>query len=133
MTAAIPAIRHRLERFPPPDQELESAGPRDVMLLGDMNDAVGLDEWEPQGGGDAIMNLVGPPEGGFILVTKPLADAKEHSFGGYWRDRHRELIDHVIVTRSLQPRIVEVKVVDNVPFARVASDHYPVMIKIKAD
>ena len=45
----------------------------------------------------------------------------------------RELIDHVIVTKSVQPRIVEVKVVDDVPFARVASDHYPVMLKLKLD
>ena len=35
--------------------------------------------------------------------------------------------------KSMQPRIVEVKVVDDVPFARVASDHSPVMVKLKVD
>jgi hypothetical protein len=114
-------------------KELEKSGPADVILLGDMNDAVGMDDAEQQAGADSIATLIGPPTDGLILATQPLADAKKISFHNYDDTRHRELIDHVIVTQSLQPRIVEVKVVDDVPFARVASDHYPVMIKIKAD
>jgi hypothetical protein len=112
-------------------KELEKAGPADVILLGDMNDAVGPDDAEQQAGGDAIATLVGPLDAGLVLATQPLADAKKISFHNYDDTRHRELIDHVVVTKSLQPRIVEVKVVDDVPFARVASDHYPVMLKLK--
>jgi hypothetical protein len=113
-------------------KELESAGPKDVILLGDMNDSVGLDEAERSGGGDAIMNLVGPPNAGFVLVTKPLADAKVNSFGGYWRDRYRELIDHVIVTQSMENQIKDVKVFKD-GMASVASDHFPVMVRVKSD
>ncbi len=114
-------------------KELEKAGPPDVVLLGDMNDALGPDDAEQQAGGDAIATLIGPPADGLVLATQAVADAKKISFHNYDDTRHRELIDHVVVTKSLQPRIVEVKVVDDVPFARVASDHYPVMIKIKVD
>jgi hypothetical protein len=114
-------------------KELEKAGPAEVVLLGDMNDAVGADDAEQQAGGDAMAALIGPPADGLILATQPLVDAKKISFHNYDDTRHRELIDHVVVTKSMQPRIVDVKVVDDVPFARVASDHFPVMIKIKLD
>jgi hypothetical protein len=114
-------------------RELEKSGPADVILLGDMNDALGPDAAEQQAGGDAIATLVGPPADGLVLATQALAEAKKISFHNYDDTRHRELIDHVVVTKSVQPRIVEVKVVDDVPFARVASDHYPVMLKLKLD
>jgi hypothetical protein len=114
-------------------KELEKSGPAEVILLGDMNDALGPDDAEQQAGGDAIAALIGPPADGLVLATQALADAKKVSFHNYDDTRHRELIDHVIVTKSVQPRIVEVKVVDDVPFARVASDHYPVMLKLKLD
>lgn len=113
-------------------KELEAAGPRDVMLLGDMNDALGLDDIEPAAGGDAIANLVGPPSDGLILATKPLADAHQNSFNGYWRDRYRELIDHVVITPSMQKQIEEVKIFHDC-FTDVSSDHFPVMVRVKSD
>jgi endonuclease/exonuclease/phosphatase family metal-dependent hydrolase len=114
-------------------KELEKAGPADVILLGDMNDSLGLDEYEKDGGGgDAIMNLVGPNQDGLILATKPLADAHQNSFNGYWRDRFRELIDHVVITPSMKDKIKDVQIFqDN--FTAVSSDHFPVMVKIKTD
>ena len=114
-------------------KELEKAGPADVILLGDMNDAVGMDPSEQQAGADGIATLLGAPGDGLVLATKPLVDAKKISFHNYDDTRHRELIDHVVVTKSVQPKIVEVKVVDDVPLARVASDHFPVMVRIKAE
>jgi hypothetical protein len=114
-------------------KEIEKAGPPDVILLGDMNDAVGMDDAEKQAGADSIATLVGPPADGLMLATQPLVDAKKFSFHNYDDTRYRELIDHVVVSKSMQPRIVEVKVVDDVPLARVASDHYPVMVKLKVD
>lgn len=113
-------------------KELEKAGPADVMLLGDMNDAVGLDEYEKEGGGDAIANLLGPPAEGLILVTKPLSDAGQYSFNGYFRDRYRELIDHVVTTKSMKNQIEDVQIIKE-GMAPVASDHFPVMVKVKAD
>jgi hypothetical protein len=114
-------------------KEIEKSGPSDVILMGDMNDAVGMDDTEQQAGADAIATLVGPPAEGLILATQPLVDAHKISFHNYDDTRHRELIDHVVITKSVQPRIVEVKVLDDLPFARVASDHFPVMIKLKTD
>jgi hypothetical protein len=114
-------------------KEIEKSGPPDVILMGDMNDAVGMDDTEQQAGADAIATLLGPPADGLILATQPLVDAKKISFHNYDDTRHRELIDHVVVTKSMQPRIADVKVLDDLPFARVASDHFPVMVKLKLD
>ena len=111
-------------------KELEKAGPKDVILLGDMNDSLGLDEYEPEGGGDAIMNLVGPPADGLVLLTKPLAEQHQNSFNGYWRDRFRELIDHVIITPSMKDEVVDVKIFQD-SFTAVSSDHFPVMVRLK--
>jgi endonuclease/exonuclease/phosphatase family metal-dependent hydrolase len=114
-------------------KELEAAGPKDVILLGDMNDSLGEDEYEKNGGGgDAIANLVGPSDDGLILETKPLAEAHQVSFNGYWRDRFRELIDHVVVTQSMKDKVKDIQIFqDN--FTAVSSDHFPVLVKIKTD
>lgn len=114
-------------------KELASGPVKDVILLGDMNDELGMQEFEAEGGGDTITNLIGPSADGFILATKPLADAKKFSFGGYWRTDHRTLIDHVVVSPDMKDQLGDVKVMSTHPLAPVASDHYPVMIEIKAD
>ena len=67
-----------------------------------------------------------------ILATKPLIDAKEISFGGYFRDNHRELIDHVVITPSVQPRIEKVEIFKD-GLAKVASDHFPVVVTLKVN
>lgn len=112
--------------------ELSKAGPSDVMLMGDMNDELGYQEFELEAGGDAIATLVGPKEDGVILATKPLIDAGEISYGGYWRPDHRSFIDQILLTSSMKDRIGEVKVFKG-QFTPVASDHYPVYIKLKID
>jgi endonuclease/exonuclease/phosphatase family metal-dependent hydrolase len=113
-------------------RELERTGPNDVILLGDMNDTLGVDELEADNGGDPIANLVGPPEDGFALATKPLADKKEFSYGGYWRTDHRSLIDHVVVSGAMKDQVKDVRVLKT-PLASVASDHYPVVVTLRAD
>lgn len=110
-----------------------AAGPvKDVILLGDVNDELGMQEFEAEAGGDTVATLVGPPADGFILATKPLIDAGKESFGGYWRTNYRSLIDHIVVTPAMKDQLGEVKVLQT-PLATVASDHYPVMIQITAD
>jgi endonuclease/exonuclease/phosphatase family metal-dependent hydrolase len=104
----------------------------DVMLLGDMNDDAGLDEFEKEAGADAIATLVGPKQDGFVLATQPLVDVKENSFGGYWNPKFRSLIDHVVTTPEMKDQIEDVKVF-KLNVARVASDHYPVYVKLKCD
>ncbi len=115
-------------------KELAKEGPDDVILLGDMNDEVGTDKFEsePGSGGDAMANLVGPKEDNFILVTQPLVDAGAISFGGYWRPEYRSLIDHAIATPGMKGQVVEVKVIQS-DIATVASDHYPVLVKLRAE
>lgn len=112
--------------------ELQQAGPDDVVFLGDMNDELGIQQFEQDGGGDTIANLLGDPARGFILVTEPLARAGKISFAGYWNEDRRSFIDHIIATPSLKEQVIEVKLVDP-PLAKVASDHYPVMVIIRSD
>ncbi len=113
-------------------KEIEAEGPTDVMIVGDMNDDWGMDKNEKLAGKDGIAELVGPPEAGLFLVTQPLIDQKAISYGGYWRPRYRSLIDHAVATNSMKDQIVAVSVF-NTPMAAVASDHYPVIVKIKSD
>jgi endonuclease/exonuclease/phosphatase family metal-dependent hydrolase len=111
-------------------KELEAAGPSDVMLLGDMNDELGIQEYEQQGGGDVIANLVGPDSDGLVLATKPLIDAGKISYGGYWRPDHRAFIDQILVTKSMKDELREVNVFTD-GLARASSDHYPVYIRLE--
>jgi endonuclease/exonuclease/phosphatase family metal-dependent hydrolase len=112
-------------------RELEKTGPNDVILLGDMNDTLGVDEHEAVSGGDSVANLVGPADHGFVLVTAPLA-GREFSYGGYWNTRFRSLIDHAVVSAAMKDQVQDVKVIKT-PLASVASDHYPVVVTIRAD
>jgi hypothetical protein len=114
-------------------KELAAGGESDdVLLLGDMNDALGKDEYEVLARADAIELLVGPPADGFSLVTKPLADKGEISFGGYAKPDYRSFIDHVVATPAMKDQVVDVKVFrDGV--AKVSSDHYPVVVKVRSD
>jgi endonuclease/exonuclease/phosphatase family metal-dependent hydrolase len=112
-------------------KELETGDPHPVVLLGDMNDELGIQEFEIDGGGDTIANLIGSNgEALFHLATRPLGEAGEVSFGGYWNPRFRSLIDHVVVSKSLKDQIEDVRVISH-GLAPVASDHYPVMIQLK--
>jgi len=113
-------------------KELEKTGPDDVVFLGDMNDELGLQKFEQEAGGDAIATIVGPAQDGIVLETKPLADAGEISYGGYWKPDFRSFIDHVFVTQEMKDQVEDVKVFQN-NFTQVASDHYPVMIRFHAD
>lgn len=113
-------------------KELEKKGPEDVLFLGDMNDELGIQQYELEGGGDVIGNLVGPSEDGLILATKPLAESGQITFSGYWRTDRRSFIDHVIVTSGMKDQLQKVEVVQT-EFTRVASDHLPVLVRLQAD
>jgi hypothetical protein len=113
-------------------KEIERQGPSDVMLLGDMNDELGVQQYEQEGGGDTIANLVGPPEDGLELVTRKLAESGVNSYNGYWRTDFRSFIDHVIVTKSMKDQIEDVNVFHD-EFTPVSSDHAPVYVKIHSD
>lgn len=102
----------------------------DVVFAGDMNDELGIQEFELQAGGDVIENLVGT-DGKVFLATRELDHKGEISFGGYNREFYRSFIDHFFVSTSLKDRIVSVSVFKE-DLARVASDHYPVLMVIKS-
>jgi endonuclease/exonuclease/phosphatase family metal-dependent hydrolase len=115
-------------------KELEHSGKGngDVLFMGDMNDELGYQEFEQEAGGDAIAALVGPKEDGLVLETKPLIDAGQISYGGYWRPQHRGFIDHILCTKEMAGQVEEVKVF-NSPLASVSSDHFPVYVRFHAD
>ncbi|HEX8323837.1 MAG TPA: hypothetical protein VF595_07970 [Tepidisphaeraceae bacterium] len=110
-------------------KELEKTGPADVVFGGDLNDELGMQEFEQEAGGDSIALLQGPPQNGVVLATKKLADGNAISFGGYFNNRYRSFIDHFFVTASLKDKIVDVKVIND-GVAPVASDHYPVLLTL---
>ena len=112
--------------------EKSGKGSGDVLLLGDMNDELGTQEFEQEAGGDSIGKILGPEADGFVLATKPLVDAGKISYGGYWNPRFRSFIDHIMVTPEMKDQIQQVNVFQE-GLARAASDHYPVYIKINAD
>ncbi len=112
--------------------ELSKAGPGEMVFLGDTNDEYGLDgEFEKENGGDTISNILGPPADGFVLATKPLLEKGEISFGGYWNPKYRSFIDHVFVSPAWAPKIQGISVFKD-KMAPVASDHFPVTIKLEA-
>lgn len=111
-------------------KELAAGGTAGVVLLGDMNDALGLDDAEKQAGADAVADLVGPAADGFVLATKPLADKGEFSFGGYWKTEHRSVIDHIVVTPTLKDRVGDAQIFKG-NLTPAASDHYPVFVKFQ--
>jgi endonuclease/exonuclease/phosphatase family metal-dependent hydrolase len=115
-------------------RELAQSGPEDVILLGDMNDELGVDEFEkdPRSGGDAIATLVGPPQNGFVLVTEELARSGEISFGGYQNSKYRSFIDHVVTTPGMKGQVESAHVFKG-SLAPAASDHYPVIVKVRSD
>lgn len=110
-------------------REVEKTGPSDVIFLGDMNDELWYQPFELQAGGDAISLIVGPPQDGITLVTRPLVEAGQISYFGYSRPEYRSFIDHIFVTRSLKDRVHDAKVFLN-GFTPVASDHSPVMVHV---
>lgn len=109
-----------------------ASGTADVIFLGDMNDEVGYQEFELAAGGDTIGTLVGSGPDELFLATRKLSDAGGVSFGGYWDARRRTFIDHIVTTPSMRPKLDE-PVVVNWGVARVASDHYPVMVRVRVD
>lgn len=111
-------------------KQLRDEGPADVILMGDINDEWGFQEFELEGGGDTVANLVGPEEDGLRLLTLPLVHAGEISFGGYFNPRFRSLIDHAVATVSLAERVQEVRIFRD-GFAPAASDHYPLVVIIQ--
>lgn len=113
-------------------KELAGEGARDVVLLGDMNDELGFQEFEQEAGGDVIATLVGDDRDGFELLTRDLALGGYISYTGYWRPNYRSFIDHIVVTPEMADQVEKVMVVDT-PWARVASDHLPVYVDVKPD
>ena len=111
-------------------KELEKTGPADVVFGGDMNDELGLQEFEQEAGGDSIALIQGPPADGVVLATRKLAEANGISFGGYYSTRYRSMIDHFFVTKSLADKVADVKIFKD-GLAPVASDHYPVVMTLR--
>jgi len=112
--------------------DLAAEGPEAVYLLGDMNDEIGIQEFEIRGG-EATSHLLGTddddPANDLVLVTEDLALGGKITYTGYYRDRYRSFIDHVVATPAGAELVENVGVYDNA-WARVASDHLPVYVDV---
>ncbi len=104
-----------------------------VMLLGDMNDELGFQEYEKEAGGDTMAILAGRhdrnPQNDLEVLTEDLAEQNVITYTGYWRDRYRSFIDHVVATPNVVDAVADVGVYDSA-WARVASDHLPVWVDV---
>lgn len=107
--------------------ELRKAGPAQVFFAGDMNDELGMDQYEKEVGVSAIEQIVGAGDTAIEILTKPLADRGEISYGGYRRGDHRSFIDHAFATPEAAKWVKSVYVFRG-DLADVASDHYPVVV-----
>ncbi|MGC4031216.1 MAG: hypothetical protein QM754_05650 [Tepidisphaeraceae bacterium] len=89
-------------------KELEKTGPADVIFGGDLNDELGMQEFEQQAGGDSIALIQGPAEDGVVMATRKLAEANAVSFGGYFSTRYRSddrpLLRHQIAGQQIHRR-----------------------------
>jgi endonuclease/exonuclease/phosphatase family metal-dependent hydrolase len=114
--------------------DLAKRGDEPVYLLGDMNDEIGIQTYELDGGGDVMMRQIGAldddPTNDLVNVTADLAMSGVITYTGYWRGTFRSFIDHIIVTPDAVEDVVIVGVHDDA-WARVASDHLPVYVDIK--
>jgi len=112
-------------------KEVEKEGPTpDVVFGGDMNDELGMQEFEQEAGGDSIEHIVGPPSDGIFMATRKLAESNAISYGGYYNEKYRSMIDHFFVTQSLKDKVADVQIFKE-GLAPVASDHYPVVMTLK--
>lgn len=107
--------------------EIRAAGPREVFFLGDMNDELGMDEFEKEAGASAIELTAGSGDTALEILTKPLVERREISYGGYRRGLHRSFIDHAFATPEAAKWVTSVYVFRG-DLADVASDHYPVVV-----
>ena len=113
--------------------QLRDEGPtKNVILMGDTNDELGIQGYELQGGGDATAHLAGPPADGFVLATRPLIESGALSYGGYFQEDYRSFIDQAVVSKQMMAEVTNVSVY-TAGMARVSSDHYPVSVDVNTD
>ena len=96
-----------------------------VLIVGDLNDQLGVQEFELEGGGDVIENM----SRGLDLLTRELSEAGATSFKGYGTSRYPGMIDHALATPRLTPLVADVALFDG-SLTASASDHYPLVIDL---
>ena len=106
--------------------ELADGREKDVLLVGDMNDDLGLGEYEAEGGGDVMANFTD----GVALLTRPLIDAGAVSYVGYGGSDRTSMIDHAVATKTLAGQVDSVELHAG-PMTAVASDHLPLIVDLK--
>lgn len=110
--------------------ELKQTGPKEVFFLGDMNDELGMQEFEQQAGGSAADLTAGKGPNALTILTKPLADEGGLSYHGSRSRRFLSFIDHAYATPEAAKWVTKVDIFSS-DLADVTSDHYPVYFDIK--
>ncbi len=108
---------------------IRKSGPREVVFLGDLNDELGIQEFEKDAGGSSIEAIAGSGENQLTIASKKLADEGKISFHGGRSSRYRSFIDHVFLTPEASRRLTNVRIFTG-DLADVASDHYPVIVEM---
>ncbi|MEM6313631.1 MAG: endonuclease/exonuclease/phosphatase family protein [Planctomycetota bacterium] len=107
------------------DKAIELAASAPVLLVGDMNDTLGVGEFEAEGGGDVMTNL----SAGLTLLTRKLSDEGVETFKGYGGSRYGGFIDHALATENMLPFVKHVEVFTG-SLTDTASDHLPVVVDL---
>ena len=109
--------------------ELSAKGPKPVFFLGDMNDELGLQEFEQEAGGSGTDLIAGSGDKELTVLTRKLAESGAISYGGYRAKRHQSFIDHAFATPDAAKWVTNVNVFRG-DLADVSSDHYPVYVDL---
>jgi endonuclease/exonuclease/phosphatase family metal-dependent hydrolase len=110
--------------------ELKSQQTPLVVFGGDFNDEVGIQEFEAEGGGSSVENLVGTGDAMLVLATESLVHDKAITFHGQRRQNRLSFIDHFVLTPEAAEKMTNAFVFTQMP-AALASDHYPVVIDLQ--
>lgn len=139
-------IRERIDQIMLNEPDLQ------VILMGDMNDEPGLDEFQKKVGASSIETMLGSVFEPEKILHNALwhlksKDKSKEIWTTSFKDpivtnrrRHRAWTDHILITPSFLHPKAPLKYVNNSgkifsksQFAKTASDHFPVYCKLETD
>jgi endonuclease/exonuclease/phosphatase family metal-dependent hydrolase len=101
-----------------------------IIFGGDFNDELGVQEFEAEGGGSSVENLVGTGDSQLVLATESLVKDGAITFHGQRRQSRLSFIDHFVLTPEAAEKLRATWVFTEMP-AVLASDHFPVVVELE--
>lgn len=114
--------------------ELLAGGPTEYLLIGgDFNDDFGLDSYEKSLGQDGVEVMVKGEGKERLICLDEVIWKKNPRAASYHCEikppRYRSFLDHFFASPALAERMKEIYLVND-PIAAVASDHYPLVVRL---